>query len=94
MTRLARTAKIESIDVIRPYRRLDLMTKANFFFFFKIFDTHIQPIFLFSVDGVTSFVNSPVEKVHTYLCKTNKQTYRKLMGVFERASHTMAYEET
>ena len=34
----------------------------------------------------TSFVNSPVEKVHSYV--------KKLLGVFEQTANTMAYGET
>ena len=74
MTHLARRGKIASFDVIQAYRRLDPMMKNTFFksfdTFFKSFDTQVQPVLLYAVEvwGM-SFVNSPVEKVHTYVWK-------------------------
>ena len=76
--------KTASFDVIPAYRRLDPKTKDTFF---KIFDTQIQPVLLYAVEvWGTSFVNSPVEKVYTYVCKN-------LLGVSKRTPNIMAYGE-
>ena len=81
VTHLARKGKIASFDVIRTYRRLDPMARDTFF---KIFHTQVQPVLLYAVEvWGTSFVNSPVEKVDTYVCKN-------LLGVSERRPNIMA----
>ena len=55
-------------DVLRLHSRLEQMTRNTFF---KIFDSKIQPILLYSSEvwGVLVKDNNPTESVHLFACK-------------------------
>ena len=82
---LALKGKRALFDVLRLHSRLEQMTRNTFF---KIFDSKIQPILLYSSEvwGVLVKDNNPIESVHLFACKI-------FLNVAARTPNKMAYGE-
>ena len=82
---LALKGKRALFDVLRLHSRLEQMTRNTFF---KIFDSKIQPILLYSSEvwGVLVKDNNPTESVHLFACK-------RFLNVAARTPNKMVYGE-
>ena len=82
---LALKGKRARFDVLRLHSRLEQMTRNTFF---KIFDSKMQPILLYSSEvwGVLVKDNNPDESVHLIACK-------RFLNVAARPPNKMVYSE-